>query len=343
MNAPYFSIIVTVYNAERYLKEALDSIAEQSYREWECICVDDGSTDDSPRILDELAMRDSRFVVVHQKNGGVGRARNAGLDLAKGAWITWADADDVLASSRLAAAKRILDKERPDFLHLSFTMAKEMPTEFKNIGEDCSCWTCDDPVEIYECAYRNIYEFSMLWLCFARRELFDGVRYPIDMRVKGDSILYATLFPRIRRLCRGGHTGYFYRLTDGSILRSVRKASDCVRFQIESANIWEQQHVLAARLGEKALRAMEEELRRGAEDDLLDWLTTHGQVDEEVRQSVWVAYKKFCATGAGKASCRVAMRFRLGVAFYRATRKDCLVRFVDCMVRILRPIKKLFA
>lgn len=339
MHTPFFSIIITVYNAERYLREALDSIAAQTFRDWECICIDDGSVDASPQILDELARRDPRFVIVHKENGGVGRARNVGLDMARGTWITWADADDILAPSRLAAAKKILDKENPDFLHLWFTMAKEMPAGFMDIGEDCAYQVYDDPARIYECAYRDIHQFSMLWLSFARRELFEGLRYPVGMRVKGDSILYATLFPRIRKLCRSKHKGYFYRLTEGSILRGKRKASDCIRFQEETTKIWMQQHAYAASLGVKALLTMESDLRYSAESDLLDWLTSRGPVTDDIKRSVWEAYGRFCETGAGKSSCRVAARFRLGLLLYRVTRSDWLIRLSDRIIMALRPLK----
>ena len=65
------SVIIPVYNTARYLCECLDSVAAQSFADWECICVDDGSTDDSGAILDEYAAKDSRFKVIHQANGGV--------------------------------------------------------------------------------------------------------------------------------------------------------------------------------------------------------------------------------------------------------------------------------
>lgn len=341
MAAPYFSIIITVYNAERYLREALDSIAGQTCRDWECICIDDGSTDGSPRILDELAERDPRFRIVHQANGGVGRARNVGLDLVRGTWITWADADDVLAPSRLAAAKRILDQEQPDFLHLWFTMAKTMPAEFKDIEETCPYQVYDRPAAIYECAYRDIHQFSMLWLSFARRELFDGLRYPVGMRVKGDSILYASLFPRIRKLCRGEHTGYFYRLTEGSILRGKRKASDCIRFQEETANLWTQQHAYAASLGARALWTMETDLRYCAENDLLDWLLGHGVTTNDDKNSVWRAHRRIWGTGICNGPCRVERYYRLGLMVYRATRMEGVVRMADRIARVLMLISNL--
>ena len=102
------SVVIPVYNAERFLRFPLDSVLAQTHSDWECICVDDGSTDGSGAILDEYAAKDARFRVVHQANGGEGSARNAGLDLATGELVAFLDADDAWhpESLRLFSAAR---------------------------------------------------------------------------------------------------------------------------------------------------------------------------------------------------------------------------------------------
>lgn len=91
------SVIVPVYNVEKYIKKCVDSICGQTYKNLEIILVDDGSTDSSGKISDELAEEDRRISVIHQKNGGVSRARNAGLDKATGDYIAFVDSDDYLS------------------------------------------------------------------------------------------------------------------------------------------------------------------------------------------------------------------------------------------------------
>ena len=91
---PKVSIIIPVYNVERYLRQCLDSAMNQTLRDIEIICVDDGSTDGSGRILDEYASVDSRFVIVHQANGGLSDARNSGITRATGDFIVFLDSDD---------------------------------------------------------------------------------------------------------------------------------------------------------------------------------------------------------------------------------------------------------
>lgn len=96
MYCPTISIIIPVYNVDTFLTECLDSILLQTYSDFEVILVDDGSKDESGRICDEYVSRDTRFKVFHQQNSGVSKARNAGLSLAKGEWITFIDSDDWL-------------------------------------------------------------------------------------------------------------------------------------------------------------------------------------------------------------------------------------------------------
>lgn len=95
---PKISIIVPVYKVEPYLRKCLDSIVGQTYQNLQIILVDDGSPDNCGKICDEYAARDRRIEVIHQANGGVSAARNAGLKLADGDYIGWVDSDDWIES-----------------------------------------------------------------------------------------------------------------------------------------------------------------------------------------------------------------------------------------------------
>lgn len=99
---PLVSVIIPVYNTERYLRGCLDSVCAQTYRELEILLVDDGSPDDSGAICDEYAARDARIRVLHQKNSGVCAARNAGLQMATGSYACFVDSDDKLTENAVA-------------------------------------------------------------------------------------------------------------------------------------------------------------------------------------------------------------------------------------------------
>lgn len=99
---PLFSIIIPVYRSGPFLRDCLDSIRNQTLTDWECICINDGSPDDSGAILDEYARKDARFTAIHQDNRGVSAARNAGLSVARGNWTAFVDGDDTVEPDMLA-------------------------------------------------------------------------------------------------------------------------------------------------------------------------------------------------------------------------------------------------
>ncbi|MGF0069765.1 FkbM family methyltransferase [Candidatus Spyradosoma sp. SGI.093] len=96
--APFVSVVIPVYNVEKYLRQCLDSVVNQTLKEIEIICVDDGSTDSSSRILEEYAAKDSRIKVIEQVNAGAAKARDAGIQFSRGKYIGFVDADDYIDS-----------------------------------------------------------------------------------------------------------------------------------------------------------------------------------------------------------------------------------------------------
>ena len=91
---PLFSIIIPVYRSGPFLRDCLDSIRNQTLTDWECICINDGSPDDSGAILDEYGNKDARFKIIHQRNRGVSATRNLGIKLASAPYLTFIDSDD---------------------------------------------------------------------------------------------------------------------------------------------------------------------------------------------------------------------------------------------------------
>ena len=94
---PTISVVMPVYNVEKYLRECLDSVRAQTFTDWECICVDDGSTDASPAILDEYAAKDSRFRGFRREHSNAGAVRNFGMTKATGDYLAFLDSDDVFS------------------------------------------------------------------------------------------------------------------------------------------------------------------------------------------------------------------------------------------------------
>ena len=131
--SPKVSVIIPVYNTEKYLRECLDSVVNQSLRDIEIICVDDGSTDSSPQILEEYMKRDSRVKVFRQENSGQGAARNAGVARSRGEYTYFMDSDDISPSGALKKMYKRAEKDALDVLFFSaesFFETKELEAQF---------------------------------------------------------------------------------------------------------------------------------------------------------------------------------------------------------------------
>ena len=113
---PVFSIVIPVYNAEKYLFETLEAVINQNFSDFEVLLVDDGSTDSSAEICRSFEKRDARFTLYQKPNGGVSSARNSGIDHAKGEYIIFIDSDDTIVTSLLADAFQNLSATKADIL-----------------------------------------------------------------------------------------------------------------------------------------------------------------------------------------------------------------------------------
>ncbi len=117
---PKISIIIPMYNVEKYLRRCLDSVLHQTFTDWQAICVDDGSPDNSGKIAEEYASRDKRFVVVHKENGGLSDARNAGLPKATGEYIMYLDSDDFIHPQAMEIAYNLAQKNKSDIVSFTY-------------------------------------------------------------------------------------------------------------------------------------------------------------------------------------------------------------------------------
>lgn len=137
------SVIVPAYNAEKYIQRCINSISNQSHKSLEIIIVNDGSVDNTANIIDEMAQNDSRVQVVHKKNEGQGAARNDAIELARGKYISFVDADDWLEQNAYEILINLADKNKTDILVFNYYMAyfggsNECIKEFANCNIDLS-------------------------------------------------------------------------------------------------------------------------------------------------------------------------------------------------------------
>ncbi len=166
-----FSVIIPVYNLASYLRDCLDSVSAQMFSDWECFCVDDGSTDGSGAILDEYADKDVRFRVIHQTNAGEGAARNTGLAAATGEWIFFLDGDDVLAPNALDLLMKTITPE-VDCVQFGFEPFSEFQHPVFPKNESVS----QMDVDVSKCIDMSVF-YAYVWQHAYRREVIVGMRF----------------------------------------------------------------------------------------------------------------------------------------------------------------------
>ena len=117
---PAISIIIPVYNVEKYLRRCLDSVKNQTFSDWEAICVNDGSPDNSAAILEEYASKDARFKIVNKENGGLSDARNAGMAVVTGDYILYLDSDDFIHPQTMEIAYALAMRDGTDIVSFTY-------------------------------------------------------------------------------------------------------------------------------------------------------------------------------------------------------------------------------
>lgn len=189
---PNISIIIPIYNAEKSLHRCIDSIVNQSYKNWELLLINDGSTDNSSTICDEYVQQDKRIKVFHKPNGGVSSARNIGLDNAKGKWITFVDSDDLLANEALCLDWPTLNE---DFILFPFYFC------YRNGKSDMyvldSVGKIDNLKLFYERELGHL-SFRNPWSKLFKNELIGNLRFDEQIRCGEDTLFVLNYLGKIK-------------------------------------------------------------------------------------------------------------------------------------------------
>lgn len=212
------SIIVPVYNTAAYVGRCLDSLLAQSYANIEIICVDDGSTDDSLKVLQQYAQRDTRVKVFHQENAGVSAARNKGLAEAKGEFLSFIDSDDWLD---VQAYEKVIARfaDDVDMVSFGFMFAYDDNSLVKYIDNNEVDYTGELS------AGRLLLEIYCVWNKVVRRSLFDKykIRFPEDMILAEDGAVGLQLLSQTKIISHIAQPLYYYFQRQTSALRQARR------------------------------------------------------------------------------------------------------------------------
>lgn len=227
--SPLVTVIVPVYNTAPYLKECLVSICNQTYRKLEIIAVDDGSTDGSAELLDEIAGKDSRIKVVHKDNGGVSSARNKGLELAHGEYISFVDSDDILEPDMYETLISTAEQYNAAIAHCSYS--RLMETERRPIGGSGKIFV-QTGTEAQMCLLKGELFTGSLCDKLFRRELFESIRLCEDLRINEDVLAVFQLFQCADTTVFVDGCKYNYRTSSTSSCAKtdwLKKTQDCIK------------------------------------------------------------------------------------------------------------------
>ena len=209
---PLISIVVPIYNVDKYLDKCVESIVDQTYRNLEIILVDDGSPDNCPKMCDEWKKKDKRIKVIHKKNGGLSDARNAGIDIAKGKYITFIDSDDYVEKNYVEFLYTNLVENEADI-----SMGKQYvryPDKTLNTGTGklyvLNSHDCFDKL-----LYGEDFDVSA-WAKLYKIDLFKNIRYPKG-RIFEDSATTYKLIDKAKNIVLNSQPIYNYIIRSDSI------------------------------------------------------------------------------------------------------------------------------
>lgn len=211
VNDSLVSIIVPIYNAEKYLDSCIQSVLRQTYTNWELILIDDGSTDKSGRIAEEYGFADERITVFHQKNLGVSLARNQGIDEATGNYVVFLDADDELIEDCLAKTVNIAEETNAD-------VVAGRSCENQELFQDRIIWTGAEALE--NSLKDHLFTYSAC-AKLIRREFIGKTRFTPDIRINEDSYFVFQLLCKQNVFVLTNDVIYFYRANSKSSSRTV--------------------------------------------------------------------------------------------------------------------------
>lgn len=217
MEKEKISIIIPVFNVAEYLSKCLDSIIQQTYRNIEIILVDDGSTDSCLQICNDYAIIDERITVIHQKNAGLSAARNSGINIASGQFITFVDSDDIVDKDMIEYLYRMLREQDADMSLCQMRRINEGGQFIDNPPTVKSFVVGDTPEKCLKAFFQSPNFDTVAWSKLYKSSLFSKIRFPIG-KFHEDVFTTYKVVSKCHRIVVGEKRKYFYRVRQESIM-----------------------------------------------------------------------------------------------------------------------------
>ncbi|WP_086313933.1 hypothetical protein A5821_001482 [Enterococcus sp. 7F3_DIV0205] len=225
------SIIVPVYNVERYLRKCVDSILNQTFTDIEVILVDDGSTDSSGEICDEYVLQDQRVQVIHKENGGLSDARNTGIESARGEYLGFVDSDDYIALDMYELLFNNIQKEAADLAICGIYDVYENKEPLKKTQEYMVLDKVAAMKLILEAKIVSVHAVNKLY----KKNIFDQIRYPVGM-ITEDAAVILSILENTKKVVIDTQQKYYYYHRANSISSNRFSKKDLDTIQVWKEN-----------------------------------------------------------------------------------------------------------
>lgn len=232
-DSPEVSVIMPAYNNAAYIQQALDSLKNQSFKNWECIVVEDGSSDSTGEIADKFAVEDSRFKVIHQKNGGVSRARNTGLQNAKGKYIAFVDSDDWVEPQYLEWMVGKIKSLDADVVQCGYKKEFVDMSIRKPLVNEEKILSLNEAMPLFLKSQMP----TLLWSKIYKKEIISE-DFPVDMTFE-DTYTMPAWFKNAKKIVLTPKILYHYRIRRSSITRIgiADNHYDCIQASVRLGNL----------------------------------------------------------------------------------------------------------
>lgn len=208
------SIIVPIYKVEQFLPRCIDSVLNQEYKNFELILVDDGSPDQCGVICDIYAEKDSRIKVIHKQNGGLSDARNVGLEIARGDYISFVDSDDWVASDYLSVMMEVLKKTESDICECEVLKTTGLVNTCVDNQEHVQIYSTESALEQLICD-GELHQY--VWNKLYKRSCMKGISFPVG-KTNEDEFWTYRVFGNACKIAKVDRVLYYYFQRKGSIM-----------------------------------------------------------------------------------------------------------------------------
>lgn len=220
-----FSIVIPIYNAEKYIEECITSIKKQNYQQWELILVDDGSTDNSLTICEKIAKSEPRIKLYHKNNEGVSLARNYGIKYITGDYLIFVDADDLVLPYWLDEYHKCIESYNPDICFQSFTfIPNNFHLEDKQIQSENHNYKLINTNELEKIFTKKWIKFSATWSKCYKASIIktNNIKFHKDLNLYEDFLFTAENIKYSHTFSIIPYKGYLYRSVENSLSRKLR-------------------------------------------------------------------------------------------------------------------------